>query len=424
MRSEIVEAVNLIAREKRIDKDELRDILEDIFLTLIKKKYGESDRFDVIVNMDRGDVEIFVEKVVVEDVEDPMLQISLKDAKRTDPEIEAGEDFVEVIQPDQFGRRLINIAKQTLLQRIREYEKRKIYDEYSSRVGEIIIGDVHQVTRSGYFLLVDRTEMFMPRSEAIPKEELRRGDSVRALIKKVIEPDTSLVETDDDTMQKRKNRSTPDIIVSRADNQFLVRLFEIEVPEIFDGIVEIKKIARKPGERAKIAVESMDKRIDPVGACVGMRGVRIQSVVRELNGEKIDVVAFSNEPEIFIQRALTPAKPIRIILNEEEKLAVGIIPDKDMGLALGRGEANKELAQQITNWNIELIKESEYYQKSMEDEIDISEIPGITDSVVKKLKDGNINTVEELKSLGLQGLIEIPGIGQKTAQKILQLLNI
>ncbi len=424
MRSEIVEAVNLIAREKRIDKDELRDILEDIFLTLIKKKYGESDRFDVIVNMDRGDVEIFVEKVVVENVEDPMLQISLKDAHKTDPEIEEGEDFVEVIQPDQFGRRLINIAKQTLLQRIREHEKRKIYDEYSSRVGEIIIGDVHQVTKGGYFLLVDRTEMFMPRSEAIPKEELRRGDSVRALIKKVIEPDTSLVETDEDSMQKRKNRSTPDIIVSRADNQFLVRLFEIEVPEIFDGIVEIKKIARKPGERAKIAVESMDKRIDPVGACVGMRGVRIQSVVRELNGERIDVIAFTSEPEIFILRALTPAKPIRIILNEEEKLAVGIIPDKDMGLALGRGETNKELAQQITNWNIELIKESEYYQKSMEDEIDISEIPSISDSVVKKLKAANINSVEELKSLGLQGLLEIPGVGQKTAQKILQLLNI
>ncbi len=204
----------------------------------------------------------------------------------------------------------------------------------------------------------------------------------------------------------------------------MIRLFEIEVPEIFDGIVEIKKIARKPGERAKIAVESMDKRIDPVGACVGMRGVRIQSVVRELNGEKIDVIAFTNEPEIFIQRALTPAKPIRVILNEEEKLAVAIIPDKDMGLALGRGETNKELAQEITGWNIELIKESEYYQKTMEAEMALEEIPGITPSIVKKLKEANINTVEELKSLGLQGLIEIPGIGQKTAQKILQLLNI
>lgn len=424
MRSEIVEAVNLIAREKRIDKDELRDILEDIFVTLINKKFGESDHFDVIVNMDRGDVEIFIEKEVVEEVEDPLLQITLKDARKTDPDIEIGEDFVEVIHPDQFGRRLINIAKQTLLQRIREYEKKKIYDEYSSRVGEIIIGDIHQVTRSGFFLLVDRTEMFMPRSESIPREELRRGDSVRALIKKVIEPDTHVVEIDEDSSRKRKNRSTPDIIVSRADNQFLIRLFEIEVPEIFDGIVEIKKISRKPGERSKIAVESMDKRIDPVGACVGMRGVRIQSVVRELNGEKIDVIPFTNEPELFILRSLTPAKPLRVILNEEENLAVGIIPDKDMGLALGRGEANKELAQEITGWNIELIKESEYYQKSMEDEMSIEEIPGMTPSIAKKLANADISTVEELKNLGLQGLIEIPGIGQKTAQKVLQLLNI
>jgi len=424
MRSEIVEAVNLIAREKRIDKDELRDILEDIFVTLIKKKYGESDRFDVIVNMDRGDVEIFVEKIVVEQVEDPILQIRLEDARKIDPEIELGEDFVEVVQPEQFGRRLINIAKQTLLQRIREYEKRKIFNEYSNRVGEIIIGDVHQVTRAGYFLVVDKTEMFMPRSEAIPREELRRGDSVRALIKKVIEPDNTEVEEDEDRSRKKRARSGPDIIVSRADNQFMIRLFEIEVPEIFDGIVEIKKITRKPGERAKIAVESMDKRIDPVGACVGMRGVRIQSVVRELNGEKIDVISYSSEPEIFIMRALTPAKPIRIILNQDEKLAVAIIPDKDMGLALGRGEVNKELAQKITGWNIELIKESEYYQKSMEEEIDIEEIPGITPSMVSRLKEADITTVEELKNLGLQGLLEVPGIGQKTAQKILQLLNI
>jgi N utilization substance protein A len=424
MRSEIVEAVNLIAKEKRIDKDELRDILEDIFVTLIKKKYGESDRFDVIVNMDRGDVEIYVEKEVVENVEDSILQITLKDAKRSDPDIELGEVFVELVHPEQFGRRLINIAKQTLLQRIREYEKRKIYDEYSSRVGEIMIGDVHQVTRAGFFLLVDRTEMFMPRSESIPREELRRGDSIRALIKKVKEPDTNEIIEDDERLQRKRARTGPDIIVSRADSQFMTRLFEIEVPEIFDGIVEIKKIARKPGERAKIAVESMDKRIDPVGACVGMRGVRIQSVVRELNGEKIDVIAFSNEPEIFILRALTPSKPLRVMLNQEENLAVAIIPDKDMGLALGRGESNKELAQQITGWNIELVKESEYYQKSMEDELDIEDIPGITKAMINKLRDAEINNVEELKNLGLQGLLEVPGIGKKTAQKILQLLNI
>ncbi len=423
MRSEIVDAVNQIAKEKKIDKDELRDILEDIFLTLIKKKFGESDNFDVIVNMDRGDVEIYVEKEVVEEVEDPLLQIAVKDARKIDPDVEAGEDFVEVVDPGQFGRRLINIAKQTLLQRIREYEKRKIYNEYSSRVGEIIIGDVHQVTRSGYFLLVDRTEMFMPKSESIPNEELRRGNSVRALIKKVVEPDRP-EDFDEENNRKKRHRIGPEIIVSRADDQFMVRLFEIEVPEIFDGIVEIKKITRKPGERAKIAVESIDKRIDPVGACVGMRGVRIQSVVRELNGEKIDVVAFSSEPEIFISRALTPAKPVRVIINSEDNLAVGIIPDKDMGLALGRGEVNKELAQRITGWNIELIKESEFYQKAQEEEADLEEIPGLTPSIITKLREADINTVEELKGLGLQGLIEVPGIGQKTAQKILQLLNI
>lgn len=424
MRSEIVDAVNQIAKEKRIDKDELRDIIEDIFLTLIKKKYGDTDRFDVIVNMDRGDIEIYVEKEVVEEVEDPITQISLKKAQKLDPEIEIGEDYVEVVNPEIFGRRLINIAKQTLLQRIREYEKRKIYEEYSSRLGEIIIGDVHQITRAGYFLLVDRTEMFMPRSEAIPREELRRGDSIRALIKKVVEPENDTNEEDDDKPRRRRQRTGPEIVVSRADNKFMIRLFEIEVPEIFDGIVEIKKIARKPGERAKIAVESMDKRIDPVGACVGMRGVRIQSVVRELNGEKIDVIAYSSEPEIFIMRALTPSKPVRVMLNEEENLAVAIIPDKDMGLALGRSEVNKELAQRITNWNIELIKESEYYQKSMEEEVDIGEVPGLSKSVITKLREADINNIEELKNLGLQGLLEVPGIGQKTAQKILQMLNI
>ena len=422
MRSEIVEAVNQIAKEKRIDKDELRDILEDIFLTLLKKKYGDTDRFDVIVNMDRGDIEIFAEKEVVEKVEDPLSQISLKDARKIDPDIEMGEEIVEVVSPDQFGRRLINIAKQTLLQRIREYEKRKIYNEYKERVGEIIIGDVHQVTRSGYFLVVDRTEMFLPKSEAIPREELRRGDSVRALIKKVMEPDSVLEE--EDRPRRKRRRSAPEIIVSRADNKFMIRLFEIEVPEIFDGIVEIKRIARKPGERAKIAVESVDKRIDPVGACVGMRGVRIQSVVRELNGEKIDVIAYSSEPEVFVMRALTPAKPLRVILNHEEKLAVAIIPDKDMGLAMGRNEVNKELAQKLTGWNIELIKESEYYQKSEEDEMDIEELPGLSPAIIKRLREAGVNTVEELKNLGLQGLMEIPGIGQKTAQKILGLLNI
>jgi len=424
MKSEIVSAAAEIAREKRIDREDLRDILEDIFMTLMKRKYGEDADFDVIVNIDRGDMEIYVEKEVVNEVTDPDTQISLKAALKVDPEVEEGELFAEVISPENFGRRLINIAKQTLLQRLREYEKEKVYAEYKSRVGEIVIGDVHQETRHGYFIVVDRTEMFMPRSESIPKERLRRGDSVRALIKEVIKPDMLLGE--DEQPRRRRRGHRPEIIVSRADKQFLIRLFEIEVPEIFDGIVEIKKVARRPGERSKIAVESIDKRIDPVGACVGMRGVRIQSVVRELNGERIDVIAYSSEPEIFINRVMTPAKPIRVIYNREENLAVAIIPDKDMGLAMGRGEANRELAQQLSGVNIELIKESEYYESTMDDDtgIDLEEIPGLSAAVVDKLREAGYNNVEELKALGLQGLLEVPGIGPKTAQRVLSHLNI
>lgn len=427
MKSEIITAASEIAREKRISKEDLRDILEDIFSTLMKRKYGENAEFDVIVNVDRGDMEIYMEREVVKEVINPESQISLKEAKKVDPDIEEGEMFAEVINPELFGRRLINIAKQTLLQRLREHEKKKIYDEYSTRVGEIIIGDVHQETRKGYFINVDRTEIFMPRSESIYGEKLRRGDSVRALIKEVVKPDFEEVEIDyNDRPRRNRQSQRPEIIVSRADERFLIRLFEIEVPEIFDGIVEIKSVARKAGERSKITVESIDKRIDPVGACVGMRGVRIQSVVRELNNEKIDVIPYTTEPELFVSRALTPAKPLRVIINEDENLAVAIIPDKDMGLALGRNESNKELAQELTGYNIELIKESESYEKAMEEEheMDIMEIPGLTPTVIKKLKDAEINSISTLKGLGLQGLMEIPGIGQKTAQKILSQLNI
>ncbi len=425
MKSQIITAASEIAKEKRISKDDLRDILEDIFVQLMKKKFGEDANFDVIVNVDRGDLEIYIEKEVVEEVKDSNREISLEEARKSDPDAELGDIVVEVFNPENFGRRLINIAKQSLMQRIRQHERYKIYEEYKSRVGEIIIGDVHQETRGGYFINVDKTEMFMPRREAIPGERLRRGDSVRALIKEVLKPEETL-ETEDDRPRRSRNAHRPEVIVSRANEKFLIRLFEIEVPEIFEGLVEIKAVARKPGERSKIAVESVDKRIDPVGACVGMRGVRIQSVVRELNGEKIDVIAYSSEPEVFIMRALTPAKPLRVIVEKDQKMAVAIIPDKDMGIALGRNEVNRELAQELTGYTIELIKESEYYEKASESDTEmlVEEIPGLSPKIVEKLKAEGIETAEQLKGLGLQGLMEIPGIGQKTAQKILSLLNI
>ena len=239
MNSEIIEAITQIAREKRIDKDNLRDMLENVFAQMIVKKYGTADNFDIIVNIDKGDIEIYQEKTVVETVEDPVTEIDIQSAKRIDPDAEIGEDFVEVVNPEAFGRRLIVTAKQNFNQKIRDFEREHILEEYQNRIGEIIIGDIRQVSKRGLFINVDKTEVFLPKSEQIPSERLRRGDTLRAIVKEV-----------------RSDLRGSEIIVSRADKKFLIRLFELEVPEIYDGIVEIKNVARDPGERSKIAVSS------------------------------------------------------------------------------------------------------------------------------------------------------------------------
>ena len=228
-------------------------------------------------------------------MEDEQYEISLEDARKVEEDIEIGDDFVEVIKPEQFGRRLIHFARQQLLQRIRDFEKEKVVAEYENRIGEIIIGDIHQITKNGAYINLDKTEVFLPKREQIRKEHLRRNESIRAVIKEV-----------------KSTKRGPEIIVSRTDEKFLERLFEIEVPEIYDGTVLIRGVAREPGERAKVAVESIDRRVDAVGACVGMKGMRIQSIVQELSNEKIDIINYSSEPEIFITRALSPAKPVRV----------------------------------------------------------------------------------------------------------------
>ena len=406
MNSEIIEAITQIAREKKIDKESLRDMLENIFTQMIIKKYGHADNFDVIVNIDKGDIEIFQEKSVVEHVEDPVLEIDLVSARRTDPDAEIGEDFVEVVDPESFGRRLIVTAKQNLNQKIRDFERENILDEYKNRLGEIIIGDIRQVNKRGLFVNVDKTEVFMPREEQIQSERLRRGDTVRAIIKEV-----------------RSDVKGSDIIVSRADKQFLVRLFELEVPEIYDGIVEIKKVAREAGERSKIAVESIDRRVDAVGACVGMKGVRIQAIVRELNNEKIDIVNFSNEPAIFINRAMTPVKPIKVIVNEEEKMAVAIIADAQMALAIGKTGQNLRLASELTGYQIEPIKETDYEAQVDESYAPLEEIDELPKGVLAKLLEQDFRSRHEVLNLGVEGLVALPGIGEKTAEKIIDILN-
>jgi N utilization substance protein A len=406
MNNEIIEAISQIAREKKIDKDSLRDMLENIFTQMIVKKYGESENFDVIVNIDKGDIEIFQEKTVVELVEDPVTQITLENARRTDPDIEIGEDFVEIVDPESFGRRLIVTAKQNLNQKIRDFEREHILDEYKNRIGEIIIGDIRQVNRKGMFINVDKTEVFMPREEQILSERLRRGDTVRAIIKEV-----------------REESKGSEIIVSRADKKFLIRLFELEVPEIYDGIVEIKIVAREPGERSKIAVESIDRRVDAVGACVGMKGVRIQAIVRELNNEKIDIVNHSSEPAIFISRALTPVKPIKIIVNDDEKLAVAIVEDDQMALAIGKNGQNLRLSSELTGFQIEPVKQSEYEAQVDERYVALEDIGEIPDGMMKKLREADIRSNTDIVNLGLDGLIEIPGIGKKSAEKLLDIIQ-
>lgn len=421
MNSQILEAVSQIAREKKISKDDLRDILEEIFTNMLKKKYENIDNFDIIVNIDKGDVEIYQEKVVVEQVEDPQYEISLEAARKIDPDVEIGDEIVEVVKPEDFGWRLINYAKQALMQKIKEYEKNKVYEEYKNREGEIIWAEVHLIGQDGVYLLADgMTELYMPNREKIPTDKFRIKDKIRVYIKEVKEPDASTIE------RRRRKRffQGPDIIVSRADERFLKRLFELEVPEIFDGIVEIKAIARKPGVRAKVAVESMDARVDAVGACVGMKGIRIQNIVKELSGEKIDVINYSSEPEVFVARSLTPVKPIKVILNKAEKMAVAIVADKDMPNVVGKGVYNIELAQQLTGYVIEAMKESEYLASREEEVTPLEEVEGLPENIIQKLREHGIETLEELRSLGLQGLMEIPGIGPKTAQKIITMIGV
>ena len=403
MNNEIMDAITQIAKDKKIEKEHLRDILESIFISMIEKKYGTAENFDVIVNIDKGDIEIYQEKKVVETVTDPVAEIDLESALKIDPDTEIGEEVVELIDPMAFGRRLIITAKQGLNQRIRDFEREHILEEYANRIGEIIIGDIHQIHKKGIFINLDKTEVFLPREEQIYNEHLRRGETVRCLIKEV-----------------RNQGRGPEIIVSRADKQFLVRLFELEVPEIYDGIVEIKSVARAAGDRSKIAVESIDRRIDAVGACVGMKGVRIQAVVRELNNEKIDIINYSSEPEIFISRALTPAKPVKVIINPEEKMAVAIIKDDEMSLAIGRNGQNLHLASELTGYQIEPIKESEYEAEGTAASALIEDIDDLSPALKKKLNEANIYKVIDLKNLGREGLAEIPGIGPKSVDKIME----
>jgi N utilization substance protein A len=403
MNTEIVESFAQMVRDKGIDRDILAGVVEDVFAMMVRKKYGQDAKFDVIVNMDKGDIEIFLEREVVEVVENPTTQIDRETAReQSGEELEVGEDYVEVIPLATFGRRLVVSAKQNLNQRIKEIERELIYNEYSNAIGEIIVGEIYQIRRNEILINHNRNELVIPKQEQIQKERYKKGDTIRAVVKEV-----------------RKNSGNPVVIVSRADPKFLEKLFELEIPEIYDGIIEIKRIAREPGERAKVAVESHDDRIDAVGACVGMKGVRIHTIVRELNNENIDVINFIETPELFIQRSLAPAKLKSVEVNNETKTANVVVAADQVSLAIGRNGQNIRLASKLTGYEINLIKEGG------EDEYDIELIDfreELGEEMYMKLINAGMDTAKDVLNAKLDDLLAVEGLDEEKIRAMREML--
>ncbi len=402
MNYEIVESFSSLVREKSIDKDILVGIVEDIFGMMVRKKYGQEAKFDVVVNMEKGDIEIYLEKQVVETVTDPVTQIDVESARKKSGEpLDVGEDFVEIVNLADFGRRLIITAKQNLNQRIKELEKELIYNEYSNTIGEILVGEVYQIRKNEILIMHNKNEVVLPKSEQIQKERYKKGDTIRAVIKEV-----------------RKNSGNPTVIVSRSDTKFLARLFEIEIPEIYDGIIEIKGIAREPGDRAKVAVESHDDRIDAVGACVGMKGVRIHAIVRELNNENIDVINYSEEPLVMITRALAPAKLKKVELDLETKKATILVAEDQVSLAIGKGGQNIRLAGKLSGFDLQLVKEGAEY------DIELIEFRDeIGKEIYDKFIENGYDTAQQVIDADIEDLVDELQLDEEKIKEIVALVK-
>ncbi|HRE40778.1 MAG TPA: transcription termination factor NusA [Ignavibacteria bacterium] len=353
MKSDIIDAFSQMAKQKNIDREILEGVIKDSFNKMMEKKYGQDANFEVIVNMDKGNIEIYLNKEIVEVVEDTNKQIDLDSAQTlSGEEFEIGDEYTEVLSIEDFGRRSVLNLKQNLAQKLREIEKEVTFNEYKKIVGDIIVCEVYQIKPNSILMMHNGHEIIFPKSEQIPKEKYKKEDTVRAIIKSV----------------EKRQSGPPLIIVSRADEEFLEKLFELEIPEIYDGIINIVAIAREPGERAKVAVESSDERIDAVGACVGMKGIRIHSIVRELSNENIDVINYTDDPALFIARSLSPARINDIDIDKEEKIAK-IFADKDQfSLIIGRGGQNIKLASKLTGYTIDVIKPEEEEEEIEEDD--------------------------------------------------------
>jgi len=404
----LVESFSEFKAGKNIDRPTMVRVLEDVFRTLIKKKYGSDDNFDVIVNTQNGDLEMWRVREIVPDgeVTDEMSQISVSEALSIDEDYEVGEECYEKLGLEDFGRRAILAARQTLISRIMELEKDEIYKRYSDRVGEIVLGEVAQVLKREFLIIDDATgsELILPRLEMIRGDFLRKGDMVKGIIKKV----------------EMKNNN-PVVIMSRTDSRFLEKLMEQEVPEIEDGLITIKKIVRIPGERAKVAVESYDDRIDPVGACVGMKGSRIHGIVRELKNENIDIVNFTNNITLFIQRALTPAKVSNIDLDNDKGTAAVFLKPDQVSLAIGKGGSNIKLASRLTGFEIDVYREDD--EPGLED-VDLDEFTDEIEMwVIDAFKAIGCDTARSVLDLSKEELLRRTDLEEETIDAVIQILE-
>src|SRR5574343_1825760 len=402
----LIEAFQEFKDAENIDRPTMMKVVEDVFKTLLRKKYGTDGNFAVIVNAEKGDLEIIRRRMIVEDgaVNDPLAEIGYSDAVKIEPDFEVGEELYEEVNILDFGRRAILAAKQTLASRIGDLKKNVLVKKYGERVGDIISAEVYQVWKKEILLLDEEgNELILPKSEQIPQDYFKKGENTRAVVRKV----------------ELKNNA-PVIILSRTAPSFLAKLLEIEVPEIFDGLIVIKKIVREPGERAKVAVESYDDRIDPVGACVGMKGSRIHGIVRELRNENIDVINFTTNISLYIQRALSPAKITSIKLDDDTKRASVYLKSDQVSLAIGKGGYNIKLAGKLTGYEIDVYRESE----ENEEDVDLDEFTDeIEDWIIDELKAIGCDTAKSVLNLSVEDLVKRTDLEEETIKDVISILK-
>lgn len=406
MNYEVLEALRQIAQEKNVNRDLVIETLEMGLISAAKRRFGTGDNVEVNIDHDSGEIAVEAVKEIVADdaVEDEGLQVGLTQAREADAKAKVGGSLRLRLNFADFGRNAIQTAKQVLVQRVREAEREKIYEDYQGRVGEIISGTVQQISRGDILINIGRAEAVIPLKEQIRKERYRQGDPIRAYLLDVL----------------RVARG-PQVVLSRTHPTFLERLFQLEVPEIYEGVIEIKAVSREPGERAKIAVHSNDARIDPVGACVGMKGSRVQAVVRELSNERIDIVPWSEDEAIFLSRALSPATVRRVVIDRRDKRMSAIVDEDQLSLAIGKAGQNARLAAQLTGWNVDTMTESRYEEIQVERQattVPLDDVPGAGPTTRDRLEAAGILSANDLVDVSLTALLDVPGIGEATAEKL------